>query len=222
MILLGDSGSLSSLGSSSSASLTSSSRHPIDQLFLNMGLSGIKASASNSSNLSTATTASSTSLINSSLTTPPIVITQSHSQQKLESIQDARIPTEESMGGLKERLITKIDPIEMTAKPTVITVPQDSTKRSAMLLSGPKFRLNTKEILTEKLTVNNDSIYSISVSLIHYDFTFDELLSLDNCWYYLSNDNNMETNFIVFFRFNCWLFICYSTCIYMDSNVYSN
>ena len=164
--MLGDSGSLSSLGSSSSTSLTSSFRHPIDQLFLNMGLSGIKTSASNSSNLSTATTASSISLINSALTNPPIVITQSHSQQKLESIQDVSTPTQETMGALKECLITKIDPIEMTAKPTVITVPQDTTKRSAMLLSGPKFRLNTKEILIEKLTVNNDTVYSISVSSI--------------------------------------------------------
>ncbi len=163
-ILSDDTESLSSVGSSSSISLASSSRHAIDQLSLNMGLSGIKANASNSSNLSTATTTSSTSLTSATLTNPPIVITSSHSQQKLESIQDVSTPTEESINAVKERLINKIDPIGMTVKPTVIIVPQDSAKRSAMFLSGPKFRLNTKEILINKFTVNNDPIYSISVS----------------------------------------------------------
>jgi hypothetical protein len=130
-----------------------------------MGLSGIKANASNASSLSTATTASSTSLINSLASNPPIVITSSYSQQRLESIQDVSTPTENSIGAVKERLITKIDPAEMTAKPTVVVVPQDSAKRSAMLLSGPKFRLNSKEILTNKFTGNHDTIYSVSVSI---------------------------------------------------------
>jgi len=144
-----------------------------------MGLSGIKANASNASSLSTATTASSTSLINSLASNPPIVIASSYSQQRLESIQDVSTPTEISIGAVKERLITKIDPAEMTAKPTVVVVPQDSAKRSAMLLSGPKFRFNSKEILTNKFTGNHDTIYSVSVSttkishLISY-FVFPE------------------------------------------------
>lgn len=163
----GDTGSLSSLGSSSSATSISPPRHTIDQLALNMGFSSLRSSASNSSSLSATTATSSTSLINSSIIIPPLIITSSHSHPKLESIQDVSTPIENSydiIGSVKERLITKIDPIEMSGKPTLIVIPQDTAKRAAMLLSGPKFRLNSKEILKEKLNVNNDIIYSISVS----------------------------------------------------------
>jgi hypothetical protein len=158
----GDTGSLSSLGSSSPL-------HNIDRLTSNKSVGGIKSNTSNSSNLSTASTTSSISLINSSISIPSLIITSSHSQSKLESIQDLSTPTENSkdmIGAVKERLITKIDPVEMTAKSTIVIVPQDTVKRSAMLLSGPKFRLNCKEILKDKLTVNSDTIYSVSVSKI--------------------------------------------------------
>ncbi len=162
----GDTGSSSSLWSSSSASCISQPRHGIDQLALNMSFSGSKSNTINSSSLSIATTASSTSSINSTVTVPPLILPPSHSQSKLESIQDVSTPKEDSndtIGTVKERLINKIDPVEMTAKPTIIVVPQDTVKRSAMLLSGPKFRLNSKEILKDKLTVNSDIIYSVSV-----------------------------------------------------------
>jgi hypothetical protein len=149
-MLPGDSGSSSSLASSSSATHLSPSRHTIEQLALNMGFGGIKTNLISSS--------SSSSLLNS---------TSSHLQQKLESIQDVSTPVEDS----QKRLITKIDPIEMTAKPTVIVVPQDTAKRSAMLLAGPKFRLNSKEVQKTKLTINSKTIYTISVSstIINFD-----------------------------------------------------
>jgi len=162
-MLSGDTGSSSSsLASSSSAPYTSPSRHAIDQLALNMGFSGIKSSPISCSNLSTVTTTSSASLINCNAAVSSLNITSSNSQQKLGSIQDVSKPTED----LKERVIIKIDPVEMTAKPTVIRVPQDTVKRSAMLLSGPKFRLNSKEVRKNKVTINSNTIYSISVSSI--------------------------------------------------------
>jgi len=162
IIFSGDTGSLSSLGSSSPL-------HNIDRLTSNKGVGGIKSNTFNSSSLSTASTTSSISLINSSISIPSFIITSSNSQSKLESIQDLSTPTENSkdmIGAVKERLITKIDPVEMTAKSTIVIVPQDTVKRSAMLLSGPKFRLNSKEILKDKLTVNSNTIYSVSVSTI--------------------------------------------------------
>jgi len=169
----GDTGSLSSLGSSSSTTFISSLRHNIDQLTSSKGVAGIKSNTSNSSSLSTTSTTSSISLINSSISVPPFNITSSHSQPKLESIRDVSAPKENSkdmIGAVKERLITKIDPVEMTAKSTVVIVPQDTVKRSAMLLSGPKFRVNSKEILKNKLAVNSDTIYSVSVSAIGKNF----------------------------------------------------
>ena len=85
-------------------------------------------------------------------------------QEKLQSIEDIFVCKEESIGGVKGRLVTKIDPVEMTGKPTIVIVPQDSAKRSAMLLSGTKFRLNRKAISLDHSTLNNNHIYSVSVS----------------------------------------------------------
>jgi hypothetical protein len=169
-MLSGDTGSSSSsLASSPGATYTSPSRHAIDQLALSMGFGGIKPSPISCSNLLTVTTTSSTSLINCTAPVSPLITTSSNSQQKLESIQDVSKPTED----LKERLITKIDPVEMTAKSTVVRVPQDTVKRSAMLLSGPKFRLNSKEVRKNKLTINSNTIYSISVSsIINFDYLY--------------------------------------------------
>jgi hypothetical protein len=145
---------------------TSQPRHVIDQLALNMGFGGIKQSIINSSHLSSIAATNTTSLINSTALIPPL-ITPSHSQQKLESIKDIPTPTENSrdiVRNIKERLMTKIDPAEMTAKSTIVTVPQDAVKRSAMLLAGHKFRLNSKELSRDKLIINSDTIYSLSVS----------------------------------------------------------
>ncbi|CAF0839509.1 unnamed protein product [Rotaria sordida] len=163
-----DTGSLSTLTSSSSAIHISPSRRIIDYLTLNTDFSGMKLSVSKSSNLSTVTTKSSTSSLGSTGTAHSSIITPSHSPRKLKSIQNMFTLADNSkdvVGGVKERLITKIDPVEMTVKPTIVTVPQDTVRRSAVLLAGPKFRLNIKEILKNKLKLNSDTMYSISISV---------------------------------------------------------
>ncbi|CAF4193495.1 unnamed protein product, partial [Rotaria sp. Silwood2] len=168
-MLSGDTGSLSTLASSSSAIQTSPSRRIIDHLTLNTDFSGMKSSISKSSSLSIPTTKSSTSSLNSTGTAHSSIITPSHSPRKLESIQNMSTFTDNSkdaFSGVKERLIAKIDPVEMTIKPTIITVPQDTVKRSAMLLAGSKFRLNIKKIPENKLKLNSVTLYSISVSTI--------------------------------------------------------
>ncbi|CAF2749352.1 unnamed protein product [Rotaria sp. Silwood2] len=166
-MLSGDTGSLSTLASSSSAIQTSPSRRIIDHLTLNTDFSGMKSSISKSSSLSIPTTKSSTSSLNSTGTAHSSIITPSHSPRKLESIQNISTFTDNSkdaFSGVKERLIAKIDPVEMTIKPTIITVPQDTVKRSAMLLAGSKFRLNIKKIPENKLKLNSVTLYSISVT----------------------------------------------------------
>ncbi|CAF1117113.1 unnamed protein product [Rotaria sp. Silwood1] len=162
----GDTRSLSTLASSSSAIHASPSRRIIDHLALNTDFSGMKSNISKSSSLSAAPTKSSTSSLSSTGTTHSLNITSSHSQRKIESMQNISTlmnNSKDSVGGVKERLITKIDPVEMTVKPTIVTVLQDTVKRSAMLLAGPKFRLNMKEIQKTKLPLNSDTIYSISI-----------------------------------------------------------
>ncbi|CAF3616472.1 unnamed protein product [Rotaria sordida] len=124
-----DTGSLSTLTSSSSAIHISPSRRIIDYLTLNTDFSGMKLSVSKSSNLSTVTTKSSTSSLGSTGTAHSSIITPSHSPRKLKSIQNMSTLADNSkdvVGGVKERLITKIDPVEMTVKPTIVTVPQDT------------------------------------------------------------------------------------------------
>ncbi|CAF4146597.1 unnamed protein product, partial [Rotaria sordida] len=126
---MGDTGSLSTLTSSSSAIHISPSRRIIDYLTLNTDFSGMKLSVSKSSNLSTVTTKSSTSSLGSTGTAHSSIITPSHSPRKLKSIQNMSTLADNSkdvVGGVKERLITKIDPVEMTVKPTIVTVPQDT------------------------------------------------------------------------------------------------
>ncbi|CAF0798072.1 unnamed protein product [Adineta steineri] len=144
----------------STSSLASSSRHALDSLTVHRNCGGIKPSFFSSSNLSTATSAHSISLINSTTNHSPLHSTPSHSQQKLESIQDVSTPMEDS--NVKECFITKIDPVEMTAKPTTVLVSQDAMKRSAILLAGPKFRLNCTETFQNKSIINSNIIYSVS------------------------------------------------------------
>jgi hypothetical protein len=170
-MLSGDTGSSSSLMSSSSETHTSLPRHTIDQLAMNMGFSGAKSSAISPPSLAPASTTSSTTLINSAAMAPPLIITPSHSQQKLGSNDDVSLIREnpkDAEGDVTQSVINKIDPIEMTSKPTTITVTKDTARRTAMLLAGPKFRINTKEIPKDKLTVNNDIIYSVSVSELEF------------------------------------------------------
>ena len=163
-MLSDNTGSSSSIVSSSSTTYMSSPRHTIDQLALSMGFGGIRPNAANSCNIATT---NSTCLINSAAPVPPLIITCSDSRETFEVTDDILLTTKNSKdieGGLKERHINKIDPVEMTSKPIVVTVAKDTIRRSAMLLSGPKFRLNTKEIPKDKFIVNNDIIYSLSVS----------------------------------------------------------
>ncbi len=145
-------------------------RHTIDQLALNMGFGGIRPNISNPPSLSNTTpTSSSSSLINSSNPVFQPVITPTNSQQRFEFNDDISLNTEisnDTENDAKERVITKVDPVEMTAKPTVVTVPKDPARRSAMLLAGPKFQLNSNIIPKEKLEINTDIIYSVAVSLI--------------------------------------------------------
>ena len=67
---------------------------------------------------------------------------------------------------MRERTITKVDPDEMTAKPAVVSVPNDPERRAALLLSGPKFQLNYNEIPTNKLPIDNNTIYPVAVNSI--------------------------------------------------------
>lgn len=139
-------------------------------------------------------------------------------QDKFQSIEDLVIAKDDSIDVVKERLITKIDPVEMTGKPTIVMVPQDRAKRSAMLLSGTKFRLNRKAISLDHSTLNNNHIYSVSVST-HENYLINFLFSIDFRRSNLSINDIMETNFIVFLRFNRWMFIRYGYRVHMDSNV---
>ena len=140
----GNSGSLSSLASSQF-------RYTFDQLLFNKGSIQSRSNASLSSNS----------------TIPSLIITPTNSEENYLIIEDVSTPTndsKDSLGDMTERIITKIDPVDMTAKPTVTYVPKEPIKRSAMLLFGPKFQLQSKEILKEKVQFNNEKIFSISVS----------------------------------------------------------
>jgi len=129
-----------------------------------MGFGGMKPSLSNPPSSSPT---SSTSLTNSSNPIFQPLITPTNSQQKFEFNDDTSLNTEisnDTENDVQERIITKVDPIEMTAKPAVVTVPKDPARRAAMLLSGAKFQLNFNEIPKEKLQINSDTIYSVAVS----------------------------------------------------------
>ena len=199
IMLIDDTASLSSIGSSSSASLLSSSRQTIDQ------------------NTPTST-ASSTSLLSSISSHLSLINTSSSVQPKVQSIEDIFTSKDESIDAVKERVITKIDPVEMTDKPIIVIVPQNIVRRSAMLLSGLKFRLNSKALSLKRSTMNSNTIYSISVSTTQLMCT-QHFFDSDCCRYILSTDYIMETNIILFFRFNGGEFIRHRTRVYMDSNV---
>ncbi|CAF0984973.1 unnamed protein product [Rotaria sordida] len=165
--------STTSIASSSGVLIPDPPRHSIDQLALNMGFGGIRPSAINPSNASTSSISSSTSLVNSS---PQQLRTSSNLEQEFETIDDISLNQETSSeqdDTVKQRVIIKVDPVEMTAKPTVVTVPTDRARRSAILLSGPKFRLNFHEIPKENLPISTDTIFSSAmiVGVISLIFT---------------------------------------------------
>ena len=93
-------------------------------------------------------------------------IPPSNSQHKLDQHDDVSLHREAPAdidGEFQERVITKVDPVEMLAKPVVVAVPKDPARRAAMMLAGPKFRLNSREIPRERLTIDADTIYPVAV-----------------------------------------------------------
>jgi len=169
--------STASLASSGSVSNTGPTHHGIEQLALNMGFGGIRANLANPSssssatisNLSTTKLSNSTTLVNSANPVSQLELTSSSSQQTLDLTTDVSFNKEvsnETEDDVQERVVTKIDPVEMTATPSVITESKDPVRRAAILLAGPKFRLNYNEIPKGKLTINSDTLYSVAVSLI--------------------------------------------------------
>lgn len=173
--------SSNSLSNSESISTTNSipiTRHGIDQLAINMGFGGMKPSlanptnaapliASKSSSSSLASSISNTSsLLNSSNPMFQPIITPTSSQQQFEFNDNISLNREYStstLNDIKERTITKVDPDDMTAKPAVVSVPNDPERRAALLLSGPKFQLKYDEIPMNKLPIDNDTIYSVAI-----------------------------------------------------------
>ncbi|UJR29961.1 hypothetical protein I4U23_017508 [Adineta vaga] len=164
-----DTTSLASVHSTASVASTTSSipqRHTIDQLALNMGFGGIKPNISNPSNISTTSTSSPSPLINTANPIFQPVLTPSSSVQTFNSSDKLSLHREDSNeteDELKERTITKIDPEEMLAKPTVVTVQKDPVRRAATLLAGPKFRLNTNELPKENVPISIDAFYSVAI-----------------------------------------------------------
>jgi len=65
-----------------------------------------------------------------------------------------------SESGSDDYIINKIDPNDMTAKPTLVRIDK-SLRKPTMLLAGPKFRLHTVE---PEVHLKRDTIYPISVN----------------------------------------------------------
>lgn len=168
-----------SLYSAASAASTGSSigisrreephRHSIEQLVLNLTGGGRKSSITYPKNPSTTSTISSTSLIDSTVSSQSPFENSSSLKEEIETNDNLSLSQEnfnKKLNDVKECTITKIDPIEMIGKPTVVTVPKNSNHRTAMLLSGPKFRLNVNEVPQDKLPAHTDGMYFSAVSLI--------------------------------------------------------
>ena len=63
-----------------------------------------------------------------------------------------------SESGSDDYVFNKIDPMDITVKPTVVKIDKNKRK-STMLLAGPKFRYHT----TEPTNLKQNTIYPISV-----------------------------------------------------------
>ncbi|CAF0865565.1 unnamed protein product [Adineta ricciae] len=138
----------------SSLSLGPSTRQLNDQSPSHKSSTGVKPSPLSSFSLSPA---NSSQLINSNASIPSLFSTLRHSQQKLASIEDVSTPTDESSN--------KTDPNEMTTKQINILVPQDSVKRSALHLGGPKFRVNSKELPKNKSIIHSNMTFSVPITV---------------------------------------------------------
>jgi glycerol-3-phosphate dehydrogenase len=66
-----------------------------------------------------------------------------------------------SESGSDEVVVTKVDPVDLKAKPTILRVDRGSRK-ATMLLAGPKFRHHTVDA---EVQLKRDTVYPISVSL---------------------------------------------------------
>jgi hypothetical protein len=73
-------------------------------------------------------------------------INRSHSRAISESSSD-------------DYVINKIDPVDITVKPTVVKIDKN-IRKPTMLLAGPKFRYHTTEL---EYNLKRDTIYPISV-----------------------------------------------------------
>jgi len=203
---------------------TTPQRHGIDQLALNMGFGGIKPSVVHpSSSSSISTTPSSRSLKNSSNPLSQPKITPTNSQVKFELNDDISINrgiSNDTENDVTEHVVTKIDVDDMTAKPSIVTVPKDPARRAAVLLAGPKFQFNSNEIQKEKFQINTDIIYIVGVSLLIISISNKLKFDLDCCRNRFFINRNMETNIIVFFWFNGWNSLCCCIILYVGSNIY--
>ncbi|CAF0730233.1 unnamed protein product [Adineta steineri] len=158
--------SMTSYASSAGVPHSAPPRHTIDQLALNMGFGGIRPLAANPSILSTSTThASSASLVNSAnpVFQPTLTPTSLKTFDLSDNISLNKETFNETEDNVKERNITKIDPVEMVAEPTVVTVSKDPVRRAATLLAGPKFRVNCSEDIKKKVIIDNNTIYTVAI-----------------------------------------------------------
>lgn len=65
-----------------------------------------------------------------------------------------------SENGTDDVVVNKIDPVDHTAKPTVIKM-KTTTRKATMLLAGPKFRFHTVD---PEIQLKRDTVYPVSVS----------------------------------------------------------
>jgi hypothetical protein len=64
----------------------------------------------------------------------------------------------------EDYVINKVDPVDLTSKPTLVQS-KKSSRKSTMILAGPKFRLHTVE---PEVHFKRDTIYPISVKILSF------------------------------------------------------
>ena len=70
----------------------------------------------------------------------------------------------------EEMIVNKIDPVDQTAKPTLVPIKR-TTRKATMLLAGPKFRSHTVD---PEIQFKRETVYPVSV--------IEPLLSTENSW----------------------------------------